>query len=91
MHRGLEHLHRVFLGVEVHAHQFEVFELGHREQFVDDRRLRLAGRAPVGVDADEGGFAFFLQHLEGLHVVGHGVHGGGEGLAGEEGDEQQEG
>src|SRR5262249_37567325 len=61
LHLRAEEVHRVLLAVEIDDKIDQILELGLSHELAQDRLLRLAGRAPSGMDRDENRFAGFLR------------------------------
>jgi len=61
LHLRAEGVYRVLLAIEIDDKIDEIFELGLSHELAQDRFLRLAGRAPSGMDRDEDRLAGFLR------------------------------
>src|SRR5262249_27010880 len=61
LHLSAEEVHHVLLTNEINEKTDEVLELGLSHELAQGRLLRLAGRAPSGMDRDEDRLAGFLR------------------------------
>src|SRR6516165_5304331 len=61
LHLRAEEVHRVLLVIEIDDKIDEILELGFSHELAQGRLLRLAGRAPSGMDRDEDRLAGFLR------------------------------
>src|SRR5260370_29460262 len=68
LHTGAETIDQILLAIEIDHEIDQVLEFRVRSQFAENGRLRLAGRAPGGVDCDEDRFASLLCVGEGLAI-----------------------
>ena len=64
LHLRAEEVHRVLLTIEIDDKIDEILELGLSHELAQDRLLRLAGRAPSGMDRDEDRLAGFLRRCK---------------------------
>jgi hypothetical protein len=62
-HLRAEEVHRVLLAIEIDDKIDEILEFGLSHELAQDR-LRLAGRAPSGMDRDEDRLAGFLRRCK---------------------------